>query len=310
MRIYKSSAFHKAVTFLIFVVIAAVFWYILALNDNIQDNIEVQVHIDNVPDSVTFINVPPEKIHVMVRDKGTNLLRNGVLSDAVMAFNFRDFSEDGVFRVSRSELNGALKNTFGGSAAIISCSIDSLRCAYTTLPGKRLPVEVAASITPASGKVIRSVTLSPSNVTVYSTRDVLDTITRVFTERFVRRGLEESTSFNVELHNVRGVRIQPGYVKVDVDVEPLVKKESNVAVKVENAPANVDLLLFPARVNVEYYTPMSRYSDADPVMDVWVDYRDIDPAKKTLVVHVGHVPRDVINVTVREGEVEYVVSHQ
>ena len=71
-----SSAFRKMLTFLVFVVIAALFWFIMALNDSAQDDFEVRVAITNVPDSVTFINLPPQKIHVMVRDQGVNLWRS------------------------------------------------------------------------------------------------------------------------------------------------------------------------------------------------------------------------------------------
>ena len=98
-----SSAFRKMLTFLVFVVIAALFWFIMALNDSAQDDFEVRVAITNVPDSVTFINLPPQKIHVMVRDQGVNLWRNGILVRPAVEINFRDFSNDGRFIVRRSD---------------------------------------------------------------------------------------------------------------------------------------------------------------------------------------------------------------
>lgn len=310
MRLYKSSGFHKSVTFLIFVAIAAVFWFVLALNDNIQDNIEVRINIENVPDSVTFINLPPERVHVTVRDKGTNLLRTSLSKDAVMNFNFREYDDDGVFRVSRSELDGVLKNTFGSSATIMSCGIDSLRCYYTTLPGKRLPIDLLSSLTPAPGKVIKSVTLNPSFAIAYSDRSHLDTLNRVRTHNIIQRGLEESTTLKVDLRSMSGVRIEPSRVVVNIVVEPLVRKEALLHVTVENAPDNIDLLLFPSRVNVEYYTPMSKYNQPVPDIELWVDYRDIDPQSKTLKIHAGELPPHITNLNLKESEVEYVIAHQ
>ncbi len=309
-RLSKSSRFRKVITFLIFVVIATIFWFVLALNDNIQDNVEVHIHIDNVPDSVTFINLPPEKVHVTVRDKGTNILRTALSKNAVMAFNFREYDDGGIFRVSRAELDGVLKNTFGSSAVIISCSIDSLRCRYTTLPGKRLPIDIAASLTASPGKVLKRISLEPSYVMAYSDRNHLDTLKRVFTQKIVLSDLEESTTLNVDIAPLTGVRVEPARIKVNVEVEPLVKKESSLPIKVENAPDNIDLLLFPSKMEVEYYTPMSRYGEAAPDIDLWVDYRDVHPNSKTLKVYVGNVPSKMDNLTLKYPEVEYVIVHK
>lgn len=140
-RSVKSTVgFRRLLTYLVFVAIAALFWFILALNDNIQDDFEVRVNITGVPDSVTFINLPPERIHVTVRDKGTDLWQNGVFGRPSMNLNFRDYADNGVFRLNRSEVNAELKHIFGQQATLISTSLDSLRLQYTTLPGKRVPV--------------------------------------------------------------------------------------------------------------------------------------------------------------------------
>lgn len=306
----KSERFRKIATFLIFVVIAAIFWYVLALNDSVQDTLDVRLNVDNVPDSVTFINDPPEVIHVTVRDKGTALLRNGLISKATVSLNFKDHADGGVFHVSGSELSAAIKSAFGGSAALLSSSVDSLRCVYTTLPGKRVPVVVAADLTAASGKVINSVSVLPGSVMVYSSGSISDTISRVYTQKVLRRNLEEPSTFTVDLHPVAGARLEPSTVTLNVNVEALVKKESVAQIKVENAPENVDLLLFPARVKVEYYLPMSKFGDAGPEIDVWVDYRDIDPTRNTLPVHIGQMPAYVANPTVAEPEIEYVIAHE
>ena len=306
----KSSGFHQFATFLIFVVIAALFWVILALNDNMQQSLDVRVEIENVPDTVTFIDVPPAKLHVMVRDKGTSLLRNGVFTRPALHINFRDYADRGIFRVNRSELNGALKSTFGATATIVSSSLDSLRLNYTALPGKRVPVDNATVLSVASGKIIRSVRVNPQSVLVYSTREILDTIHRVYTERASRSNLDESTDFDVHLRQMPGIRMIPDKVKVSVEVEPLVRKRSNVAIKVNNAPEGVDLLLLPPRLDVEYYLPMADFNAADPEIDLWVDYREVNLDRKTVPVHIGDHPSNLVNLRLPESEVEYVIVHE
>lgn len=309
-RVKATKGFHSLLTFLVFVAIAALFWFFMALNENTQDDFEVKLNIYNVPDTVTFINVPPAQVHVLVRDKGTNLWRIGVISKATLNVNFRDYATQGnIFRISKSEMNGLLKNVFGPQAAIISSSVDSLRLSYTTLPGKRVPVDLQGVFTAAVGKVLTGKpVVTPSSVTVYSTQDVLDTISRVFTERVSRSGVEESQEFPVTIRPVAGVRITPATVNVKVEVEPLVKREVAVAIHTDNVPAGADLLLFPSKVRVEYFTPMSRFSDDVAVQNeirVNVDYNEIRSGHRKLPLHLGLTSPVFINPKLLADSVEY-----
>lgn len=301
-----TTGFRKFLTFLIFVAIATVFWWILALNDNIQDDFEVRINVFNVPDSVTFISDIPKGIHVMVKDKGTNLWRNGVFSHPTIDLNFREYASDGVMKVNYGELTACIKKTFGQNATIISSSADSLRFLYTNLPGKRVPVEVVTDLSTAVGKVISGVpTVNPSAVTVYSTRDVLDTISHVYTEKLRKTQLDEPTVLTAKIKPIPGVKAEPGEVKVSVNVEPLVRKQVAVNIQTDNVPEGEDLLLFPSQANVEYYLPMSMFGRNDDMIEVRVDYRDLASGSKRLPLHLGRYSKGLVNVRILEPSVEY-----
>lgn len=271
-----STGFHNFVLFLAFVAVATLFWLVMSLNDSVTKTFEVALKIENVPDTVTFINEPPEMFHVTLRDKGTNILRSGVLGKPHVGFNFRDFSENGIVHVTKTDINSAVKGAFGNTAQITAVSLDSLYLHYTTDKGHRVPVVVVADVSAAPGMVISE---SPKPLQryalVYSYSEAIDTITRVYTQPIVRRNLSETTEVEVPLSPIPTVKIVPSSVKVKIPVEPLVKKESVATVSALNVPEGESLLLFPNRVQVVYYVPMSLFnSDLVPV-DVTVDYRDI-----------------------------------
>lgn len=305
--VQDSTGFKKSLIFLVFVAIAALFWFILALNDSVQDDFEVKVNINNVPDSVTFITIPPQKIHVMVRDQGTNLWRNGVFGNAQVNIDFKDFSSDGQFKMRHSELTAALKNVFGPSASLLSSSVDSLSLTYTTLPGKRVPVVVSANLSTAVGKIISErPTVTPSSVVVYSIRSVIDTISKVYTEHFSRQNLEETIDVPVKLQGMPNVRMEPSAVNVKVEVEPLVKKRATVNLQVQNLPEGMDLLLFPSVANVEYYLPMSRFNaTSDDRIEVSVDFEDIHDDVRKLPVNLVYQDQNLLNLQVLTDSVEY-----
>lgn len=271
-----STGFRDFVLYLAFVAVAALFWVIMSLNDNVTQTFDVHLHVDNVPDSVTFINDPPATFHVTLRDKGTNILRSGIISHPHVGLNFRDYADDGVFDVSKNEITQAVKSAFGNSAQLTAVSLDSLRLYYTTDKGRRVPIVVTADVTAAPGLVVSgNPKPMPRSALIYSYSENIDTITRVYTEPIVKRNLSETTEVEVAIRQIPKVKIVPSTVKVCIAVESLVKKESMVTVTAKNVPDGESLLLFPNRVPVTYYVPMSLFSSDLVPVEVSVDYNDI-----------------------------------
>lgn len=311
-RIRNSSQFHDVLLFLVFVVIAAIFWFIIALNDNIVETFNIKFNVQNVPDSVTFITEPPKEIHVTVRDKGTNILRSGVIKDPTINVDFREYARDGIFRLSASDLMAEMKADLGGAAQISSSSIDSVRCYYAVGPGKRVPIEVRANVSPASGYVIEGKPTSiQKSVLIYSYHDEIDTVHRVVTQNLIKKDLSQTSRFKVKLLQIPGVRIIPPAVDVEVKVQPLVNKEVYIEIDPLNVPERNKLILFPNRVPVSYFVPMSHFNDENPSIHVVVDYNDIKTAGGSKIpVRITSAALNLENVVLKADSVEYTVVKQ
>lgn len=312
LRVKGSARFRNILMFLVFVAIATVFWFIIALNDNVTETFRVKVQIVNVPDSVTFITDPPSDIHVTLRDKGTTILRSGVVKNPELIINFRDYARDGIMRLSHADFTAELKADLGGVATISASSIDSLRLYYTTSPGKRVPVIVNADLKAASGYMIQGAPVSMTKfVKVYSFHDESDTVVAVHTKKLVKKGLSQTSEFNIALQPVSHVKIVPSKVDVRVNVEPLVHKETFVNVDVVNTPAGENLLLFPNRVPVSFYVPMSHFNDEEYRIRVEADYNDIKTTSTSRVpVRITASAPGLINIELKADSVEYtLVKH-
>ena len=55
----------NVLVFLVFVVISAVLWMIMTLNEEIQKDLRCKIEIINKPDSVTMISYLPDAINVL-----------------------------------------------------------------------------------------------------------------------------------------------------------------------------------------------------------------------------------------------------
>lgn len=307
----KSSRFRNILMYLIFVGIAAIFWFVLALNDSVQRTVDVAVNVTGVPDSVTFIHQPPEEIHVSIRDKGTSLLRNVVFNRPAIDINFKEYAcgNDGVMVVSKNDLMTILRKTFGASAQLSVASIDSIRATYTDRPGKRVPIVAQTDVTAASGYVVgRRARLSQSYTLIYGPESVIDTVSRIYTERFSRRGMTESVSSQVELIAVPGTRLIPDRIQLTVPVEPLVNKQAQVNVDVINAPDVAGILLFPQKVTVSYYVPMSDFNKPQSNLEVVADYSQRGRGLSGRIpVRLARAPKECINVRVLADSLEYTI---
>lgn len=280
----------------------------MTLNESVQDGCIVHVRISNKPDSVTFISDVPKTIHVEVNDKGSSLMRSMWLKRPTVNLNFRELAENGQLICSRSDMMAALKETFGSNATIVSSSLDSLRLIYTDRPGKAVPVVVAVKASAHAGYVVKGApSADPVRVIAYGPREMIDTLNRVFTMAYVEADLTDSQSFKADLKSIAGVRLIPGSVRVDVNVEPLVAKEDQVAVVAENVPADENLLLFPSKVGVSYYVPMSEFDDDRKPVRVVVDYNDVAAHMgERIPLRIEHVNGvNVINPRLHSDSVEY-----
>lgn len=280
----------------------------MALNDSVQANVAVNVRISNKPDSVTFISDVPKTLHVEVADKGTGLMRVAWFHTPTVDLSFQELASEGQLVCSRTDMMAALKAAFGGSATIISSSIDSLRLTYTERPGKSVPVQVSIDASAKAGFVVYGAPKAdPPRVTVFGPRQILDTLTRVFTKTYVEQNLSESREFTADLSPIRGARIIPSKVGVKINVEPLVAKEEMITVQAENVPSGESLLLFPSKVHVAYYVPMSEFSAENAAVRVVADYHDISThrsARLPLRIEIAG-GSNAVRPTLRSDSVEY-----
>lgn len=298
--------------FIPFLAIAAVFWLIVALDDDLQREYDVRVEIVNVPDSVTFISDPPEFIRVSVRDRGTTIAGRMLSGAPVLKLDFRSIASDGNFRVTPSVLMSSLRNIFGSAAQLLSMAPDSISLSYTTSKARTVPVVVVADIVPEVGKTVGgSVTASPAEVKVYSRGNVTDTLRCVYTYPIVRRNVTGSITVEATIQPIPGCRIEPPVINVNVPVEPLANRSMLVPIHTSNVPLTEMLMVYPRTVKVSYLVPMSTPDIPESDFDVVVDYGDVDRYDgKNIPLRLHTLPPDVVSATLELDSVEYTVIHR
>lgn len=303
----------NALTFLIFLAISAVFWVLMALNDEVQHDYRLKLKLAGFPENMTIISGANPTVSVSVKDKGSALMKFTWNTQPELTVNYDEFSKAGDHNLlmTQAQLNSAVRNIFGSLATIIAVRPDSLSLHYTTNPGVPVKVRIDADVRPAPSAVaFGRVTLSTDTVMLYSNSKERSRIKTLTTQPIILTGLTDTAHVSAALIVPPGMRAVPSQIKVTIPIEPLVTKTRKVEIAQRNVPAGKRLVTFPSMAEVDYLLPKSLYnSDASPVKAV-VDFSAYRPGEKKLPVTVLPLPNYYRFVSVRPSEVEFVIEEK
>ncbi|MDE7143623.1 MAG: hypothetical protein K2N76_02365 [Muribaculaceae bacterium] len=307
-----SSRGKDILLFLLFVCVSYVFWLIQTLNEDAQKEVQVPLKIEGVPDGITFISDVPQTLLVSVRDRGTSLFNYTWSGVPTLSIPFKEMNaKSGASRVTipGNEMSSRVRSLFGQQAQVLSVRPDSLNLVYTDKPGRRVKVTPNLKITPSWQSVSSGpVQVEPDSVTVYSVANMSGGFDRISTVELNLDDVSETYTGRLRLKVPAGARAVPDEVPVTAPVEPLIAKQRSVAVKVNGAPADASVVLFPSRVDVTFLVPMSRYNSEVGVITVYADFRHRSPSTAKMPVYLGSAPEICRDVTLAVDSVEYLIE--
>lgn len=298
-------------TFLIFLLISTIFWFMMTLNETIQRDYRLQVEIGEIPAGTTFITRAPQYIDVSVKDKGRALIKYDWGNPPKVRIRYSNFIKKGDNRIviNQEMLSNNIRNSFGSGCEILSIRPDSINLITTTRPGDRLPIffDISTATEPqyiAYG----GIQCKYDSVTVYSLNGIPSSMLNISTEHISLRNLTDTTTVEIPLQCPPGTRVEPSTVSVTIPVEPLVAKKRILPIQVVNVPKNVSIHIFPANIELGYLVPMSMFKNDAAVPAAVIDFRTINPGSTTAEVSITQVPDYYHNIDCNPSEVEYLIE--
>lgn len=312
--LYKRLSSKETFLFLTFVLIAALFWVLLAFNNNMTHDVSVTVTIKK-PKNVTLIGDVPSSITVTVKDRGLSFMKSFFKAKPTIELDFNKYlnEKSSTMEVTSSQLINEVRRALNSDATIIKVTPESIISKYTTLPGKKVPVnweDNIENIIPDKQFVINPdmIKTDPDSVVVYALdQATLFKINEVDISTVEVANLTTTFNKDVTIKGINNVKIVPDRVELTVPVEPLIRKDFNASISVRNLPHGVKVLVFPPSVDVTFLVPQSHYRD--PVnLTVIVDYNDIAPNNNKVNIKLGEVSGNYTNVTLPIDSVTYLIE--
>lgn len=299
-------------TFLFFLILSAIFWLILTLNEGYEKELKIPVRIVNVPKNVMLTSPSVDTVRATVRDQGWVLLNYmfGEYNNNVK-IDFRNYDKTfGKGVVPNADLKRLIEQSLESSSKVTAVKPEKLEYFYNNGEHKRVPVHWNGRVIPEQLFFISHVDYKPDTVDVYASREKLDSIRIVYTEPLNYVGFRDTLLVDCKLAHAADVKVVPERIQVVFHTDLLTEESIDVPIKCINLPAGKTLRTFPAKVRVNFVAGVSQIREltADE-FTVVADYLEIEQkASEKCNIYLKEVPNGISRATLSTKQVDYLIE--
>lgn len=299
-------------TFLFFLILSAIFWLILTLNEGYEKELKIPVRIVNVPKNVMLTSPSVDTVRATVRDQGWVLLNYmfGEYNNNVK-IDFRNYDKTfGKGVVPNADLKRLIEQSLESSSKVTAVKPEKLEYFYNNGEHKRVPVHWNGRVIPEQLFFISHVNYKPDTVDVYASREKLDSIRIVYTEPLNYVGFRDTLLVDCKLAHAADVKVVPERIQVVFHTDLLTEESIDVPIKCINLPAGKTLRTFPAKVRVNFVAGVSQIREltADEFIVV-ADYLEIEQkASEKCNIYLKEVPHGISRATLNTKQVDYLIE--
>lgn len=308
-----SRANREFLIFLFFLALSGIFWLLMTLNQTYEQEIRIPVRYVNIPQKVVITSGDTDTMRVTISDKGiilaTYLFGNTIQPITVDFKSFRQ--NDGRGSISQSDLKKMASTRLAASSKIISVKPERMVFYYNNGERKRVPIQYSGNVSPDDLYYMAGVDYQPDSVTIYASREKLDSINVAYTETLNYSNVRDTLSIQARLRKIAGVKMVPETVGIRFRTDVLTEVSiDNIPIIGLNMPEGKVLRTFPAKVSVRFVAGVSQYrtmSAAD--FEVAADYHEImaNPSSKCRIF-LHRTPNGISRVRLDTTLVEYLIE--
>jgi hypothetical protein len=316
-RIVKEFLFTKTskefLTFLFFLALSGVFWLSLTLNETYERDFTVPVSVIGVPKNAVLTSDDVDTVRVTIRDKGI-VLMTYEYGDALkhIELPFRNYTHNnGTGLIPASEIQKRIYQNLVSSSKSTSIKPEKMEFYYSYGTKKQVPVRWSGRVIPEELYFISRVSYTPDSVTIFASREKLDSIDAVYTETLDYTEVRDTLTVRPKLRRIAGVKMVPEDVTVSFRLDVLTEASiEGIPITGINMPEGKVLRTFPAKVRVTFVTGANLYRNISPNdFEVVANYNEIsnNPSSKCHI-SLRRAPDSITRARLDTTQVEYLIE--
>lgn len=308
--------FKDFLVFLVFLVFSTLFWVVFTLSEVHESTVQVELSLTDVPEDVVITEPLPATIQVQVQDRGMSFMHYWMRGIRPIEIPYTNESgkKEGRMRVPVADVQRLLRMNLLESSKVLKITPDSLEYWYNRGESKVVPLMLCGEVTAGNGHLVTGVTLSPRHVSVTAPRQVLDTLSAVYTMPTGLTDLLANKSETLRLRPIRGAKFETETAEVEATVDILVEKSVTVPVQFDGFPEGTSLRLFPTPdIKVVYSAGYAASKDIRPEdFSIRLSYDQILELQRLglgkIPMMLSTMPPTAVNVHLEPSEVDYLLE--
>ena len=234
---------------------------------NREIKIEYQIQYINIPANVKINSKLPRTISVNVVDGIKSIFDYFWVSDLdTLTIDLNDINQS--IKSGRKTFDmeaiiaHSIREDFGEEAFAKTFAPRTLSVEYITLSSKKIPVLWRANVNiDANFMLSDSIRIKPNEVTVFGSKELLDTISYLPITSIDEDTLSETTELEYRLDkNKEGLSFEPRGIFIRIPIDKKVEKTIELPISTKNNPSGLMMNTFPRTVSVVCAVPLSRFS--------------------------------------------------
>jgi hypothetical protein len=274
------QSWKEVLIFFLFLLLSFGFWVFQSMNEEYEIEISVPIRYKNIPADIAFTQTPPEAIVISVKDKGNTLMNYTFLRGLMpleVDYN-KKRNKNGVLIVSQQDIETHIQKQLSNTTLLHGFTPNRIEVKTSKRKAKKVPVKFNGVILPYTGYGLsEGISISPAVITIYSTQNILDSITDVKTTYMDLKNVKKDVSKNVLLEKIPGVSFEESSVALSIPIEEFTEKTLDIPVVCTGVPHNFVVRIFPPSVQVNCNTPLSKYKDlTEDKFSIRLKYDDLE----------------------------------
>lgn len=302
----------KLLTFLVFLLISAALWFLIKLTKDYSTQTVFTITYTEVPVN-KWITTQEQQVKLSFVADGFATLRHNLVREqrrlVEIPLDEVSYRLEGGFTYSYSSQYVAerVASWLGVPSSSVTVNDDKLYFNMEDLQSKEFAVKVPLDVkTQRQYNVYGQPLVVPATVTVYGPKNLLDTMTAVYTETLHATNVNEDVTQTLAINYYDGaVRADEQTVEVVVKVEQYTEIDLEVPVKVTDS---LNLRFFPETVKVKCMVPIKDYANITGAsFRALADTAQLHRLQPVLDVRLVQVPEHVQVVKTEPDQVEYLI---
>lgn len=307
----------KMVTYMFFVALATIFWFLNALSKEYTTTVNYPVTYKDFPSKKVLSNELPSKLKLTVRAYGFDLLRYKLSFFQSINFPVNEYTNnkmeklgDNHFLFPTSRMTSLVATQLSSAISVTNISPDTINFQFSSLIEKKIPVHLNTNLKFESQfRLGGDIMLRPDSVWVIGSKAIIDNIKRLETKALELKKLNKTKTKKIGLVEVEGLSFVQKKVEVELPVEQFTEAEKHISLKVINVPDSVFLRLFPHEIRLSYLVGLKDYETiSSEQFELEVDYSMMDTISNKLQVNLKSSPLNVSNINFYPEEVGYLIE--